>query len=274
VEGSFGRVGRWLDRNVLTALTLLSALSLVFFEGFVEAALAGSWTYILLSCLAFIIICVHLYVYSKEQKDKFRIEKENKELSEEIAFFKSVFGLDQQEYGQICDDMLAVLAKGLGFNGQDRISLYKRDANFFFIIGRYSENPDLARRRRREYPASEGFIGKAWAAPDRVQVFSDIPAFAERAEEYYKAHESVGVSRETVRNFHMKSRYYAAIVIGNETDLQRSAIIIIESYAPRRFSKETIANFGNSDSMRLISCMLRAMKANLPSPAFAREKGF
>ena len=63
---------------------------------------------------------------------------------------------------EVFNEHLAAIFYKLNLTDSERISFYKFQDDKFHIIGRYSLNPDLAKRNRKYYPSDEGLIGLAW----------------------------------------------------------------------------------------------------------------
>lgn len=116
-----------------------------------------------------------------------------------------------------------------------RATVYCHDSQrkVFVPLARSSDNPQLQRPGRSEYPDNEGFIAKAWATPwSRRQ---DLPADDDAWVESVVSQDRMSI--EVASNLTMRSRSLIGVRIsglhGLEAGPDRTGIIIAESLNPR-----------------------------------------
>src|SRR5215210_1123268 len=84
-------------------------------------------------------------------------------LRERLERFEGVLEQMAGVHYDLCSTTLARISRDtLGYGYTERISVYRhRGERAFQLMGRYSENPEFARRGRPIYPANQGVIGRA-----------------------------------------------------------------------------------------------------------------
>lgn len=94
----------------------------------------------------------------------------------------------------------------LGMKSTDRISIYYELDDEFYLLSRYSNNPELCKLHRQKFPLSQGVISQAWQ--HHFHCDQECP-HSEKQEEY-ESHMKTkyGYEAETVRAFAMKSCRY------------------------------------------------------------------
>lgn len=95
---------------------------------------------------------------------------------------------------------------GLGMDSNGRVSIYYELDDEFYLLSRYSSNPELSKPHRQKFPIDQGVISKAWQ--HHIHCEHECPHSDD--EDKYEAHMKAkyGYEAETVRAFTMKSCRY------------------------------------------------------------------
>jgi hypothetical protein len=180
-----------------------------------------------------------------------------------------------RDYFEACSEQLATLANDiLHLDDTERITVYKHTGSAFVILGRYSKNPEFAKRGRRGiYPDDEGCIGEAWR--NGASFVDDLPdpsteqdAYTRRLEGDWK------IPPATSRGFRMKSRCLAGLALEDPKGTRRTAVIVFESTLIGRFDMSVLRGTLASEEGSHIVRFLEQRKAQEPSPDYAAEEGF
>jgi hypothetical protein len=126
---------------------------------------------------------------------------------------------------------LKVLSRRANFHSNERVSLYREEADGFILVARYAAAPPYDRSLGRKCLAiDEGILGQAWAAGSAEA--GDLPApGGDPPEEWLDAQEQrFSVDRAAAAKFAMRSQSYVAFRI--ETfDHEAQGAIVFESSA-------------------------------------------
>lgn len=197
----------------------------------------------------------------------------NKSLKEELQ--KAIEALNKRTKGylEVINNELLVLFEISNFRETERISLYNHDGTTLIMVGRYSSNPNLKKKGRGFHNENEGVIGRAWA---NGKAFVDDLPESSNNDDYVYVRECVitwGMKREEAVNLSMKSRTIAAFSI-NDSQNNRSAVIVFESTNPQGFDEQYIETLMRNGESRRISLLLEKLQSITPNPSTALQEGF
>ena len=174
----------------------------------------------------------------------------------------------------IIENELSVLSEILNFTSSERISLYVHDGQNFVMIGRYSKNPDFAKKGRGIQPENEGVMGMAWR--EGKAFVDDLPGCDGNDDfEYLRRTElDWRIDRSIARKFVMKSRTLGAYAIDDNSG-KKVSVIIFESMNAQGFQLQELDDLMlNSKEKKRISLLLDELKNVIPEPTIASEGGF
>lgn len=128
---------------------------------------------------------------------------------------------------QLISILLGDIYKSLGLGINERISVYKVDADRFSMIGRHSDHVTFASPRRKLYHKGQGIVHKAWEIEwSEAVIHSDpIGNLDGYCEELSRKH---GMSTAVSRRMRMKSRAYKALALTGSRS-GRIAVVVVES---------------------------------------------
>src|SRR5690606_38697983 len=108
-----------------------------------------------------------------------------------------------QDYRQLCQYRLHDLAKELGYNSDERVSLYvhRPKLNRFELLERHSPNPKWEHATRRYYPDNEGCIALAWENGEHFESLAE-------GTDWVSWCRSRGLTKKKARKIRMRSRLY------------------------------------------------------------------
>ena len=253
------------------------------------------WDKIHSNTLGWILFCIiitssilHIVkqVSNSETIEKIEIEKTNEidllnreknELDIKIQNLESQISKINNNSIDIVEIHLAYLFEKMKLGSNDRISLYKLINDEFYVLGRYSSNPELKKRSRTSYK-KEGLIFKAW---QEIKFFknSGIPvADSKRTKfrrNYYKVVNAFAqIEEETVWNMKMKSRSFYIKAFKDLMNLEQTSIIVIESKNDKAFEEVEIEFTLNQDEEKRLVAFVEKIDWDFPNINKALEKGF
>lgn len=178
---------------------------------------------------------------------------------------------------EIVEIHLAYLFEKMSFNNDERITLYKFINDKFYVLGRYSSNPELKKRGRSSYK-KEGLIFKAW---QETKFFKNngVPKADKRRGKfksgYYRIiNELAPINEETLWNIKMKSRSFYIRAFKDLNNLEQTSIIVIESIKDNAFEEKFIdSRLNNYEEKRLVA-FVDKIDWDFPNINKAKEKGF
>lgn len=195
--------------------------------------------------------------------------------AEKIQLLESTIEKYGEENYTLFKYVLISLSKSLGFNGTDRVSIYKKQKDKFQIMGRYSINPEFDKINRRYYPDDEGFIAKALRNGEFF--VDDLPEFREgNKEEYYKSVMKLcSIDKDVLKNINMKSRTVYCKALTDAAGTERKAIVVFESTQVGKFTIEKINDALATEEVKLVA-FVEKLKFKLPDSdtALATKEGF
>lgn len=256
-KGSFAKAGGLIDDSILKISNFLGPCLVGAAAGFISSykpILAENSGYItkflyLTSCpWMWVVIGVGISIFGIVGTDRF--EKRQKQTIEELKkkeekLTRTERALDLS-YEQIegCESRLRELQselvtsalksafRSLEMTTHDRISLYYESDDDFYLLSRYSQNPELCKNHRQKFSINQGVISKAWQ--HRIHIEEACPPAANSdSYEAYMA-EVYSYDAETTQAFAMKSCRYVGYAI---TDADAPiGVLIFESINPDFFT--------------------------------------
>lgn len=273
------KAANFLTYNIWEMINIISgvlyALSGVCFEfsdkQFLKISV-GIIGWVLLS-IAFVLSVISCIKLSNKNKQIGELDMAVNDSAEKIQLLEATLEKYGEDNYSLFQYVLACIFKSLSLNGADRISLYKKDKENLILMGRYSIYPDYNNVKKRVYPVSEGYIGKAMK--DGSFFIDDIPEFIDgKREEYYSfVCNSCNIPKDTVRNLSMKSRTYYCKALTNSMETERTAVIVFESIEANRFTEEQIRNVLEPEEKKL-TAFIEKLRFKIPDTDFATNKGF
>lgn len=241
--------------------------------------------------LFIIVILLTVFQIAKQIEESKTIEKLEKDRKDEIEFLKGdknnldvkIQKLENQlskinnNSIDIVEIHLAYLAEKMKLGNNERITLYKLISDQFYVLGRYSSNPELKKRSRTSYK-KEGLIFKAW---QEIKFFknSGIPIPDNRRTKfknnYYKVINDIApIDEETVWNMKMKSRSFYIKSFKDLMNLEQTSIIVIESKTDNAFEEAFIDSALNQDEEKRLVAFVEKIDWDFPNINNALEQGF
>lgn len=241
--------------------------------------------------LFLIVVILTIFQIAKQVNESKTIDKIEKDKNEEIQNLKKEKGkldiaIQKLENNlakinsnsiDIVEIHLAYLSEKMNFTNNERITLYKFINDNFYVLGRYSKNPELKRRSRNSYK-KEGLIFKAW---NESKFFknSGIPIPDTRRTKfktgYYKVLNTISsIDEETVWNMKMKSRSFYIKTLKDLNGLEQTSILVIESINDKAFEEIKIDTVFNLDEERRLVAFVEKINWDFPNINNAIEKGF
>lgn len=292
------KLGKWLNHIIEHGLsywngfnTIIIALSGILFSmnrlilwGKIHSNTLGGIFLILIifSCIWHIVKQVsNSKTIEKIENDKNNkidlLITEKKSLDIKIQHLENQISKINNNSIEIVEIHLAYLFEKMKLGSNERISLYKLIKDEFYVLGRYSSNPEL-RKRSRSFYKKEGLIFKAW---QEIKFFKNtgIPvAEGKRTKfrnNYYKIINSLAqIEEETVWNMKMKSRSFYIKAFKDLMSLEQTSIIVIESKDDKAFEEAVIDSTLNQDEERRLVAFVEKIDWDFPNINKASEKGF
>jgi hypothetical protein len=218
----------------------------------------------------------------KIEKEKeqiiFSLGNEKKELEVKIQNLENQISKINNNSIEIVETHLAYLFEKMNLKNSERISLYKFIDDKFYVLGRFSNNPELRKRGRNSYK-KEGLIFKAWQLGNYFKNsgipnpnMSTRPKFRKG---YYKVlNDIASIDEETVWKMNMKSRSFYLKALKDSGNLENTSIIVIESLNENGFQLDSIENILSSEEKRKLVTFVEKIDWDFPNINKATEKGF
>jgi hypothetical protein len=260
--------------GILYALIgILFGINKEVFEGKIHSNTLG---WILLG-IAVVLSLIQFFKQNKKDKSLLNLEKINNSQSENIQKLENQIQKINQNSIDVVEIHLAYLFVKLGLGDNDRISIYKFINDQFYVLGRYSSNPELKNKSRRNYK-KEGLINKAWELKKYFKN-SGIPAPDPNRTKfkrgYYKIlNEIAPINEETVWKMKMKSRSFYLRAFDDLKELARTSIIVIESKNDNAFQESDIDHKLNSEEEKKLVAFVEKIDWNFPNIENAEQNGF
>lgn len=167
-------------------------------------------------------------------KDKKTLKEENKEL------LKSKFNLEESERQveslksrleklnkALAQSWLIKLNTDLGLDTNDRVTIYYHNNDRFYLLARYSDNPEFRKIHRTKFQLNKGVISRVWQHDEHEEV--DCPKFEDSSPNGYMGYMSATYNYDTNKldSLHMKSHRMYGKGINNQNN--RLGAILVES---------------------------------------------
>jgi hypothetical protein len=238
-----------------------------------------------------IVIILTIFQITKQIKESKTIEKLEKGRNDEITLLKGeknsldlkIQKLENQiakinnNSIEIVEIHLAYLAEKMKLTNNERITLYKFINDEFYVLGRFSKNPELKKRSRNSYK-KEGLIFKAW---QETKFFknSGIPEPDSKRNKFKAGYYSVinslaKINEETVWNMNMQSRSFYIKAFKDMMNLEQTSIIVVESKNDRGFEEAEIDTVLNLDEEKRLVAFVEKIDWDFPNINKAKEQGF
>ena len=232
-----------------------------------------------------------VFQIAKQVEESKTIELLEKERNEKIASLKeekSTLDLKIQKLEnqiakinnnsiEIVEIHLAYLAEKMKLTNNERITLYKFINEEFYVLGRFSKNPELKKRSRNSYK-KEGLIFRAW---QETKFFKNtgIPEPDSRRNKfkagYYKVINSLAkINEETVWGMNMQSRSFYIKAFKDMVNLEQTSIVVIESKNEKGFEENIIDSVLNEDEEKRLVAFVEKIDWDFPNINKAKEQGF
>jgi hypothetical protein len=156
----------------------------------------------------------------------------------------------------------------LQFSTTERVTLYVHDGNDTFIpFGRYSSNPEFAKKGRHEYPDSIGCVAKGWT--DQWHFYKSANCPMKNEDKYIVEQEKkYSLDKGTVRLLKMKSSLLCVLRL--DVGCEPIAIIVVESINPNKYEEDELKNSLLTQQAYLAEMIFR-LKKYIPKPSNAKR---
>lgn len=273
-----------LNALIFACVGILFSLNRLMFWNKIHSNTLGWILFILVIVSS--IWCIFKQVSNSKTIEKVEQEKEielnlliddKKELEVKIQNLENQISKINNNSIEIVEIHLAYLFEKMKLSNDERISLYKLINEEFYVLGRFSSNPELRKRSRISYK-KEGLIFKAW---QEINFFknSGIPIPDIRKTKfkrnYYKViNEIAPIDEETVWNMKMKSRSFYIKSFKDLMNLEQTSIIVIESKNENAFVEAFIDSALNQDEEKRLVAFVEKINWDFPNINNASEIGF
>lgn len=243
----------------------------------------------ILFCLIILSSIWHIVKQVSNSKTIEKIEKEKtaeinslklqkSELDIKIQNLESQISKINNNSIDIVETHLAYLFEKMDLNNSERISLYKFIDDKFYVLGRFSSNPELKKRGRNSYK-KEGLIFKAWQLGKYFKNSGiPVPNISTRSKfrrGYYKVlNEIVSIDEETVWKMKMKSRSFYLKALKDSSNVENTSIIVIESLNDNGFQSSEIDQILSMEEEKKLVTFVEKIDWDFPNINKAIEKGF
>jgi hypothetical protein len=270
-------VDRWISLCLIVVPGLLGVAGILLSDeairwlGVTDQTAGTIRTWCFLAILVLLLAHVVLAVFH------IRHEKSLSQMEQRLHQAEATKALFVENAQAVCDGYLQDLARGpLGFGSQpensERITLYVHDSEKHFRpVGRFSFNQSFIKRGRTRYPDSQGCIGRAW---EHGWSFHILPDAKSKSDEWIAECTKLGVAKTTCEKLNMKSRLYCSCALRNGTSPTPSAVIVIESTDPERYTEEGLKKVLTEDRQSYIARLVEMLKPWLGDLGHARKEGF
>lgn len=206
------------------------------------------------------------------------LKDEKKELVVKIQKLENQISKINSNSIEIVEIHLAYLFEKMNLKNSERISLYKFIEDKFYVLGRFSSNPELKKRGRNSYK-KEGLIFKAWQLGKYFKNSGiPIPNLSTRSKfrrGYYKVMNDIAsIDEETVWKMNMKSRSFYLKALKDTGNVENTSIIVIESLNDNGFQLNEINQILSVEEERKLVTFVEKIDWDFPNINNASEKGF
>lgn len=175
----------------------------------------------------------------RQQSQNKQLALENNELNKSVTGLREALNSTQEELqeqksetNKLNKELVTIWLKSalktLELNSTERATIYYEFDDAFFLLARYSINPEYAKIHRQKFPLTQGVIGKAWQ--HGVHVENDCPD-AENSQEYIAyLIKTYAYEEDKINSLTMKScRYVALAIVDADVHI---GVIVFESTEP------------------------------------------
>jgi hypothetical protein len=146
---------------------------------------------------------------------------------------------NQRSLSEAIRGYLFTLARYLGLGPEERISVYVVGDSEMRLAGRFSQNADYDKVRRRQHALGVGIIGKV-ATTKQNEVWEITVDPAIDPDGYCACHTVYKITPNTAAQMTMRTRSYEAIPLSDFTGTRCKAVLLCESTTPGRFTAPTL----------------------------------
>ena len=226
--------------------------------------------------MSVVINVIFFFNQKKKSKSLKSFEEDNNEKAIKIQSLENKIQSIHKNYTEIFNEHLASLYFKLKLSNDSRISMYKLENDNFYIIGRYSINPDLYKINRNYYPSNQGLIALALSNGNYF-LNTGVPEYGIKSRQkniVFNFFNSISlIDRDVFDKITMKSKSFYLRALLDPKNIQRTSIIVIESTKSKAFEKEDIDAIIEDEEHKLTS-FVEKIDWNLPSLINAQDKGF
>lgn len=279
----FESVGKWIDDHGAELLSAsINGIGFATVGYLIKIdrpinSLSGTHSHSLAFWLALLLLLIGIILNVIVLRKKKRISKISQEkdiASNKVKELEESVDNYQAQQTEFLNLILSKIFYQLGFDANERISIYRHDKDEFVLISRYSQHPDFKQIRRTVYPENEGFINKAWVSQTGQLLIEGLPDFEEDNKVYYKEvcnHHQI--PKGVFNSIRMKSRSYFLYCITDFTNLHRIALIVVESLHEQSIDSAKIVEAFDSEKNLLVS-LVNNVRALTDKQSEATEMGF
>jgi hypothetical protein len=176
-------------------------------------------------------------------------------------------------YEKFFNSELRILSHILDFGETKRISLYKHDGTQLIMLGRFSKNPDFAKRGRGIIREGEGVVGKAWTNGSSFVNNLPDPTINQSFDYAKECCNKWGMDREETFSLVMKSRTVGAIAIEDLRSI-KLGVIVFEGLEENAFEEQKIMRIIKEAENLRISSLFEDLHDMIPDLSLASQEGF
>lgn len=211
-----------------------------------ELIVFNSYTAFIVGSACILIGTLGTYLdQDEQQKQNELLNLENKNLKKDLDNLREDLNSTQEELqGQKSENRklnndlvtlwLQTASSNLNFNSKERITIYYEYGDTFYLLARYSKNPEFHKVHRQKFPLNEGVISKAWRHGYHVE--ANCPLSSSNKYNGY-LEKTYSYNEGKVNALTMKSCRYVALAI---TDTANHIGVIVFESTDDNFLKNNI----------------------------------
>lgn len=135
------------------------------------------------------------------------------------------------------DDVLYKIFTELNLTSDERISIYQHETDSFIIRGRYSEDPELNKIRRKLYKSKDGFISNGWRRGYYLSNNLQTSYDTDKKKYIQETLDECKINAVELKNIRMKSLVYSVHRVDKNSS--KLAVIVFESLRSGMFQNRT-----------------------------------
>lgn len=272
-DDGFHKIADFMSDSWPEMLNILPALLLALWGGLITQL--PEWLKWVIPAVATVIMVVSYIFIFKKNKSLTKCEATIEEQGRKIQAQESSLEKFGQENAALFNYVLYILSKNIGLKDTDRISVYKKSREKFVTIGRYSLNPNYSDIRRSSIPTSEGFIGKALVNGECLVVGIEEPYKKKKDSPYNEKIKSCcNITDDVLEAIRMKSRFYYCKALTDQTGMERTSVIVIESTNANRFTREEITAKIRPEEDKIQAFVEKCRFSPVKDIEIAKKEGF